>query len=65
MMVPKWDSLYSIGKFKIQFVKSKHFEYPDLELGKLLLDNEIEEPLIMPASIFDYKELAENLFEFL
>lgn len=56
MMIPLWDSLYSIGKFKIQFVKSKHWQYPDEEQRKILLNNQIEEPLHTPASIFDYKE---------
>jgi L-ascorbate metabolism protein UlaG (beta-lactamase superfamily) len=56
MMIPQWDSLYSIGKFKIQFVKSKHWQYPDEKQRKILLDNQIEEPLHTPASIFDYKE---------
>lgn len=56
MMIPKWDSIYSIGKFKIQFVRSKHWQYPDEAQREILLDNEIVKPLLTPASIFDYKE---------
>ncbi len=56
MMLPQWDSIYAIGKFKIQFVKSRHWQYPDPEQRKLLLDNAIEKPLVPPASVFDYKE---------
>ena len=56
MLIPKWDSLYAIGKFEIQFIKSRHWQYPDEEQRKALLDNKIEEPLTTPASIMDYKE---------
>lgn len=56
MMVPKADSMFSLGKFKIQFIKSNHLKYPDAKLNEILLQIEIEEPLITPTSIFDYKE---------
>ena len=56
MMTPQWDSQYTVGKFKIQVVKSKHWQYPDAAQRKILLENEISAPLHPPASIFDYKE---------
>ena len=56
MMTPQWDSQYTVGKFKIQVVKSKHWQYPDAAQRKVLLENEISAPLHPPASIFDYKE---------
>ena len=56
MMTPQWDSHYKVGKFKIQVVKSKHWQYPDAAQREVLLENEISVPLHTPASIFDYKE---------
>jgi len=54
--IPKLDSTIEIGEFKITFIKSNHWQYPDAEQRKLLLNNKVERPLITPASIYDYKE---------
>lgn len=56
ILVPAFNHVYQIGKFNITFIKSRHWQYPDAEQRRLLLDNKIEKPLITPASIFDYKE---------
>jgi len=54
--IPQLDSTYSIGDFKVTFIKSQHWQYPDAEQRLVLLNNAIEKPLITPASIYDYKE---------
>lgn len=54
--VPTLDSTTEIGAFKITFIKSNHWQYPDAEQRKILLNNKIEQPLVTPASIYDYKE---------
>lgn len=54
--IPTLDSTMEIGAFKITFIKSDHWQYPDAEQRKVLLNNKIEQPLVTPASIYDYKE---------
>jgi L-ascorbate metabolism protein UlaG (beta-lactamase superfamily) len=45
-----------LGDFVITPIVSRHFEFPDPEMvAKLLVDNEIPEPLVPPVSAFDYK----------
>lgn len=56
ILVPEFNEVYTFGKFNITLVKSRHWQYPDAEQRRLLLDNKIEKPLVTPASIYDYKE---------
>lgn len=56
MQVPPLNSPISIGKFKLTFITSKHWQYPDAELRAKLLDQGIEKPIITPTSYLDYKE---------
>ncbi len=56
MIIPPLNKAISIGKFKITFIKSAHWQYPDEKQRERLLNCEITSPLIPPASIFDYKE---------
>jgi L-ascorbate metabolism protein UlaG (beta-lactamase superfamily) len=46
------------GSMKVTLIKGKHWPYPDKELGDLLLNNEIDRPIIPPASAMVYKEGA-------
>lgn len=46
----------SLGDFTVRFIESKHFQFPDPEMVKVMLtDSEIPEPLVPPVSAFDYK----------
>lgn len=56
MQIPPLNSPISIGKFKLTFIASKHWQYPDAELRAQLLDQAIETPIVTPASYLDYKE---------
>ncbi len=56
MMLAPLDELLEIGDFKIRFLKSRHWQYPDAKMRDRLLDQDIETPLKTPASIYDYKE---------
>ena len=55
-LIPHWDSLYTIGKFEIRFIKSRHWQYPDEERREALLNNEIIDSLFTPACYKEYKE---------
>lgn len=45
-----------LGKFSITFIESRHFLFPDAELvDALLTQSEIPEPLVPPATVYDYK----------
>jgi L-ascorbate metabolism protein UlaG (beta-lactamase superfamily) len=45
-----------LGAFTITPLASRHFQFPDPEMvATLLTDSEIPEPLVPPASAFDYK----------
>jgi L-ascorbate metabolism protein UlaG (beta-lactamase superfamily) len=45
-----------LGDFQLTFLESRHLPYPDPELvDRLLTQSEIPEPLVPPASIYDYK----------
>jgi L-ascorbate metabolism protein UlaG (beta-lactamase superfamily) len=45
-----------LGDFELTFLESRHLPYPDPELvERLLTQSEIPEPLVPPASIYDYK----------
>lgn len=54
--IPTLDSTIKIGAFQLTFIKSDHWQYPDPEQRAALLNNKIEQPLVTPASIYDYKE---------
>lgn len=56
MKIAPLDSVLVIGEFKLRFVKSHHWHYPKEKSRARLLNQGIEEPLITPASIYDYKE---------
>ena len=46
----------SLGAFTVTFIESRHFQFPDPEMVRNLLeDSEIPEPLVPPVSAFDYK----------
>lgn len=45
-----------LGAFTLTFLESRHIPYPDPELvERLITDSEIPEPLVPPATIYDYK----------
>jgi L-ascorbate metabolism protein UlaG (beta-lactamase superfamily) len=45
-----------IGQFVITPIESRHFQFPDPEVRQRALANtEIPEPLVPPASVFDYR----------
>lgn len=46
------------GSMRVTLIKGKHWPYPDKELDALLLNSEIEEPIIPPISAMAYKEGA-------
>lgn len=56
MQIPPLNSPISIGKFKLTFIASRHWQYPDAELRAKLLDQAIENPIVTPASYLAYKE---------
>jgi L-ascorbate metabolism protein UlaG (beta-lactamase superfamily) len=56
MKLAPLDSIVVIGKFKLRFIASRHWHYPSEKQRKRLLDQGIEAPLVMPASIYDFKE---------
>ena len=56
MQIPPLNSPISIGKFKLTFIASQHWQYPDAEMRAKLLDQAIETPIVTPASYLDYKE---------
>jgi len=56
MMEAPLDRVLEMGKFKLRFVQSHHWHYPSAKQRAKLLDQDIEEPLVMPASIYDFKE---------
>jgi len=56
MVVPPLNTPIYIGKFKITFVRSEHWQYPSEKQRALLLNQDITDPLDPPASIYDYKE---------
>lgn len=56
MEIPPLNTPISIGKFTLTFIASRHWQYPDPELRATLLDQDIEAPIITPASYLDYKE---------
>lgn len=63
MTIPPLNEVVKIGKFKITFIASRHWQYPDAKQRALLLDQDIEAPLTPPASIYDYKEgISYTLF---
>ena len=47
-----------IGSMKVTLIKGKHWPYPDEELGLTLLNREIINPIVPPASAFEYFEGA-------
>jgi L-ascorbate metabolism protein UlaG (beta-lactamase superfamily) len=47
-----------IGSMKVTLIKGKHWPYPDEELGLKLLNREIINPIVPPASAFEYFEGA-------
>lgn len=47
---------FQLGDFVITPIVSKHFQFPDPDMvQRMLVDNEIPEPLVPPTSAFDYK----------
>lgn len=45
-----------LGDFTVTFLESKHFQFPDPDMVETLLNqSEIAEPLVPPASVYDYK----------
>ncbi|WP_162846137.1 MBL fold metallo-hydrolase [Seongchinamella sediminis] len=49
-------AMFQLGQFEITPIVSTHFAYPDARMRESLLENaDIPEPLIPPASAFDYK----------
>ena len=56
MKLAPLDSVLTIGKFKLRFIASRHWEYPKEKQRERLLDQGITEPLIAPASIYEFKE---------
>ena len=56
MQIPPLNEPIFIGKFKLTFIASRHWQYPDKAQRDKLLDQDIEAPIIPPASIYDYKE---------
>ena len=56
MQIPPLNEPIFLGKFKLTFIASRHWQYPDKEQRDKLLDQDIEAPIVPPASIYDYKE---------
>lgn len=56
MQIPPLNEPIFVGKFKLTFIASRHWQYPDKAQRDKLLDQDIEAPIIPPASIYDYKE---------
>lgn len=56
IFIPELGSTIQVGRFEITFIQSNHWQYPDAKQRERLLGNTINEPLITPASIYDYKE---------
>ncbi|MEZ5004515.1 MAG: MBL fold metallo-hydrolase [Chitinophagales bacterium] len=56
MMIAPLNQVLEIGKFKITFFASRHWQYPNAKQRKQLLDQAIESPLIPPVKMIDYKE---------
>lgn len=56
MQIPPLNTPIAIGKFKLTFIASRHWQYPDEAQRARLLDQDIEAPIVTPASIYDYKE---------
>lgn len=56
MLVPSIGETLQIGDMQLRFVESDHWPYPDEKQRRRLLDLSINEPLVPPASIYDYKE---------
>ncbi len=45
-----------LGRFQVTFIESRHMPYTDPDMvARLITDSEIPEPLVPPASAFDYK----------
>lgn len=56
MMIPPLNEAIQIGKFKITFIASRHWQYPSAKQRAQLLDQDIEVPIIPPVKMIDYKE---------
>ena len=56
LLVPPLNQPLQIGNFKLTFIKNNHWPYPNARLRKQLLNNSINNPLIPPANMEDYKE---------
>ena len=56
MQIPPLNEPITIGQFTLTFIASRHWQYPDVEQRALLLDQDIETPIVTPASIYEYKE---------
>jgi L-ascorbate metabolism protein UlaG (beta-lactamase superfamily) len=58
MVIVKSGVPLQIGSMKVTLIKGKHWPYPDEELGLKLLNREIINPIVPPASAFEYFEGA-------
>lgn len=56
MQIPPLNEPIFLGKFKLTFIASQHWQYPDKAQRDILLNQDIEAPIVPPASIYDYKE---------
>ena len=56
MTIPPLNEVVQIGKFRLTFIHSRHWQYPDPKQREKLLDQDIKQPIVPPASIYDYKE---------
>ncbi len=53
ILVPQPEQPIQFGEFTVTLIDSRHYPLP---FGESLLDKPIDEPLIQPASIFEYLE---------
>lgn len=56
MSLAPLDSVLAIGKFRIRFISSSHWQYPSKKQRKLLLDQSITTPIVPPVPMHAYKE---------
>ena len=56
MMIPPLNEVIEIGKFKLTFIASRHWQYPSAKQRAQLLDQNIEAPIVTPVKMIDYKE---------
>ncbi len=63
MTIPSLNEGIEIGKFKLTFIESRHWQYPSAKQRAELLDQDVVTPIVTPAKMADYKEgISYTLF---